>query len=215
MKWRKLGPIFQPDGNYPWMRTHAANPVAEHRAAEVFRIYFSSRDERNRSSIAWLEIDLRRPTQVLRLCERPVLEPGPAGAFDDSGASMGCLVARADGSRFLLLVGWHLEAAVPWRNRWACRRAPVRQRSRNRTPRFVDTSPVDPHSLSYPWVLAGERGWMMWYGSNLSWGPGKDDTNHVIKCAESRDGIAWTRDGGTALGLRGQRRVRAFPGPAC
>jgi hypothetical protein len=204
VKWRKLGPIFQPDGHYSWMRTHAANPVAEHRGADVFRIYFSSRDERNRSSVAWLEIDLRRPAQVLRLGERPVLEPGPAGAFDDSGVSMGCLVAHPGGARFLYYVGWHLETNVPWRNRigLAVSRAGEAAFEKSSAP-VLDTSPVDPHSLSYPWVLAGERGWMMWYGSNLSWGPSKDDMTHVIKCAESRDGSAWTRDGSTALGVEG------------
>ena len=67
MRWRKLGPVFQPNNNYQWMRTHAANPVAERRGADLFRIYFSSRDERNRSSVAWVEIDLRRPLEVLRI----------------------------------------------------------------------------------------------------------------------------------------------------
>ena len=74
------------------MRSHAANPVAEHRGGDVFRVYFSSRDEHNRSSIAWLEVDLRRPLEVLRVAEQPVVVPGPAGTFDDSGASMGCPV---------------------------------------------------------------------------------------------------------------------------
>src|SRR5688572_27910591 len=116
MKWRKLGRIFQPDGNYPWMRSHAANPTAEHRGGDLFRVYFSSRDEHNRSSIAWLELDLRRPLEVLRLAERPVVTPGGPGAFDDSGASMGCLVAAPGGARHLYYLGWNLGVTVPWRN---------------------------------------------------------------------------------------------------
>jgi len=30
MRWRKPGRVYAPDGGKPWMRTHAANPIAEH-----------------------------------------------------------------------------------------------------------------------------------------------------------------------------------------
>jgi len=33
----------------------------------------------------------------------------------------------------------------------------------------------------------------MWYGSNLKWGPVKADMLHVLKYAESSDGIKWNR----------------------
>ena len=61
------------------MPPDAANPVAEHRGADVFRVYFSSRDERNRSSIAWVEIDLRRPLEVLRIASQ--YAKGPSAGF--------------------------------------------------------------------------------------------------------------------------------------
>ena len=39
----------------------------------------------------------------------------------------------------------------------------------------------------------------MWYGSNLSWGPEQRDMAHLIKYAESDDGIHWRRDGRIAI----------------
>jgi hypothetical protein len=36
MKWRKLGQIFAPDKNFPWMISHAANTVAEHIEGDIF-----------------------------------------------------------------------------------------------------------------------------------------------------------------------------------
>ena len=204
MRWRKLGPIFQPAGDLPWMRSHAANPVAEARGGDRFRVYFGARDERNRSSIGWIEIDLRRPREILARAEHPVLGPGPAGTFDDSGVSMGCLIRAADGRRFLFYLGWTLGVDVPWRNRVglalsADGEAPFEKLARP----VLDLGEADPLSLSYAWVLASGQSWLMWYGSNLDWGPDKADMTHVIKCAESRDGIEWTRDGRTALGFRG------------
>jgi hypothetical protein len=205
VKWRKLGPIFQPDNHHPWMRSHAANPVAEHRGGDVFRVYFSSRDERNRSSIGWVEIDLRRPATVLGLAERPVVEPGPVGSFDDSGTSMGCLVARPDGRRLLYYVGWNLGVTVPWRNSIGLALSADANavfEKHSRAP-ILDRHELDPYSLSYPWVLAEGGSWTMWYGSNLGWGAEQGEMSHVIKRAASRDGVDWVRDGGVALGLRG------------
>src|SRR5260221_12813685 len=116
MRWRKLGPVFQPDNHQPWMRSHAANPVAEHRGGDLFRVYFSSRDERNRSSIAWVEIDLRRPLEELPVASDPVLGPGEPGSFDDSGASMGCLVERSSRGGLPYSVGWELRVTRARRN---------------------------------------------------------------------------------------------------
>jgi hypothetical protein len=209
MRWRKLGAIFQPGGEQPWMRSHASNPVAEHRGGELFRIYFGSRDRDNRSSIGWVEIDLRRPGQVLRLSERPAVAPGPAGAFDDSGASMGCLVPRPDGSRFLYYVGWNLGVTVPWRNSIGLAVSAGADAAFEKVSRapVLDRSEADPYSLSYPWVIVEGESWTMWYGSNLTWGPAQDDMAHVIKRAQSRAGIAWQRDGAVALGLSGQGEI--------
>ena len=213
MRWRKLGRIFEPHDHAPWMRSHAANPVAEHRGGDLFRVYFSSRDERNRSSVAWVEIDLRRPLEVLRIAEEPVLSPGSAGAFDDSGASMGCLVQRADGVRLLYYVGWNLGVTVPWRNSIglavsAAADAPFEKHSR--AP-ILDRHDRDPYSLSYPSVIAENGAWTMWYGSNLTWSASQADMSHVIKRAESADGMAWQRDGAAVVGLQAGEIALARP----
>jgi hypothetical protein len=204
MKWRKLGRIFQPENNQTWMRSHASNPVAEHRSGDVFRVYFGARDERNRTSIGWLEIDLRHPARVLRLAAQPVVAPGTAGAFDDSGASMGCLVAAAGGARYLYYVGWNLGVTVPWRNSIglaisAGDDAPFEKYS---PAPVLDRSRSDPYSVSYPSVLRDGAAWRMWYGSDLNSGAKREDVLHVIKHAESGDGRQWTPGQGIALDIR-------------
>src|SRR5438477_8439003 len=165
------------------MRTHAANPVAEHRGADVFRVYFSSRDERNRSSIAWVEIDLRRPLEVLRIASQPVLGPGEPGSFDDSGTSMGCLVTRPEGTRLLYYVGWNLGVTVPWRNSigLAISEGLDEPFERIALAPIMDRCATDPYTISYPCVLYDGRTWKMWYGSSLAWGAMQADMNHVIK----------------------------------
>jgi predicted GH43/DUF377 family glycosyl hydrolase len=43
----------------------------------------------------------------------------------------------------------------------------------------------------------------MWYGSNIAWGPVKSDMRHLIKYAESDDGIHWTRNNQVAIDFSG------------
>ena len=87
MKWKKLGQVFCPDNQFPWMKTHAANPIAEALGDGLFRVYFTSRDEKNRSSIGSLEFDIRDPLKIKNISDKPLVAPGELGLFDDSGAA--------------------------------------------------------------------------------------------------------------------------------
>lgn len=201
MRWRKLGRVFAPHRQHDWMQSHAANCAALRIDTHRYRIFFSSRDARNRASIGWVEIDLRDPLSVLAISQQPVLTPGETGTFDDSGVSLACLVA--DGNlTYLYYTGWNLGVTVPWRNSIGlavsrdglhferCSLAPVLDRNR-----------VDPFSLSYPFVMRDADGWRMWYGSNLRWGAEQRDMDHVIKYATGLAPDAWTPTGNVCIGI--------------
>lgn len=200
MRWRKLGLVFCPVDVHDWMRSHAANTVAEHVEGDLFRVYFSTRGENNRSSVGWVDIDLRDPLTVVRVADTPVIGPGRVGTFDDSGASMGCLLRRGD-ARYLYYLGWNLGVTVPWRNSigLAISAGPGQPFERWSEAPVMDRAPVDPFSISYPWVLEDGPVLRMWYGSNLDWGPAQTDMAHLIKYAESKDGIHWVREGRVAI----------------
>ncbi len=66
---------------------------------------------------------------------------------------------------------------------------------------ILDRSEEDPFSISYPSILNEKGKYKMWYGSNLTWGKDQSDMNHVIKYAESSDGISWKRSGQVAVSL--------------
>jgi hypothetical protein len=203
MKWTKLGRVFCPDGQFEWMRSHAANPVAEHRAGDVFRIHFSTRDAQNRSRIGYVEIDLREPQRILSLSQAPVLEPGALGLFDDSGVSLACLT-NVRGQRYLYYLGWNLGVTVPWRNAIGLAISPGFDAPFTKVSLapVLDRGHEDPYSLSYPYVLQDGALFRMIYGSNLSWGAKQEDMAHLLKYAESDDGIHWRRDGQVAIGFK-------------
>ena len=194
MKWRKLGHLYAPDGSKPWIRTHAANPTVEHLGGELFRVYFSGRDERNRSSIGSCDVVLDGRPRVVAEAAEPVLGPGELAMFDDCGVSIGCLL-RVGHRRYLYYMGWHLTVAVPWQNALGLAISEGDGQPFRRVSRFpiLPLDEIDPYTISYPWVRREGDRFRMWYGSNLQWGARKEDMRHVIKYADSTDGIRWNR----------------------
>ena len=202
MKWRKLGLLFCPENNFTWMLSHASNPIAEIVNSSNWRIYFSTRDKDNRSSIGCIELDITDPRQGVNIPTKPLVSPGEVGLFDDSGASMSCLVSVNE-TKYLYYTGWCLGVTVPWRNSIGlavCHQNSADFQKYTKAP-IMDRSHIDPFSLSYPWVMRDKDIWKMWYGSNLSWGSQHSDMKHVIKYAESVDGIHWERRGQIAIPL--------------
>jgi len=193
--WKKCGHIYSPSGERPWARTHAANPIAQHQDGDLFRIYFSSRDERNRSSIGYILIDLRRPHEIIEESPEPVLPVGDLGMFDDSGVSIGCLVDMQPAT-YLYYMGWNLAVTVPWKNAvgLAISEGPGEPFRRHSRFPVMPLDEIDPYTISYPWIIEDEGVYRMWYGTSLTWGATPGDMCHVIKYAESVDCIHWKRD---------------------
>lgn len=202
--WRKLGRIYVPDGSKPWARSHAAYPVAEHIGGDAFRVYFSTRDAANRSSIAYVDIDMRAPTTVLREADAPVLSPGAPGTFDDSGVTIGCIVPVGN-CRYLYYTGWHVPASAPWQTTigLAISDGPERPFERHSPIPILPVNDIDPYKMTYPWVLHESGTFRMWYGSDLIRKATREDSRHLVKYAESTDGIDWRRENRIAVDFAG------------
>src|SRR5437660_935474 len=193
MRWEKIGNLFCPDNNYPWMVSHAANPFAEKIADSIFRIYFTCRDTESRSHISSIDVNMV-DLKIINIAPKPVLTPGLPGTFDDSGTAMGYLI-NINSTKFLYYLGWNLKVTVPWLNTiglaiWNKNNETFEKYS---MAPLLDRSNEDPYSISYPSVLFENGIYRMWYGSNLRWGKTPEKMNHVIKYAESIDAIHWRR----------------------
>ncbi|MFO1321950.1 MAG: hypothetical protein U1F52_20280 [Burkholderiales bacterium] len=204
MEWRKLGRIFCAEGQNDWMFSHAMIPVAERIEADLWRVYFSPRDRRNRGHGAWLDIDMRRPTRVERLCERPVLEPGALGCFDDSGALPNSLVT-VGGRKRLYYTGINLGVTVKIRN--AIGLAEWNEASERFERLFegpvIDRTREHPHFVATPEVHYDGR-YRAWFTSCVRWTEEAEGPKHHyrLEYAESEDGIVWDRPGTVAVDFR-------------
>ena len=194
MKWKKLGLLFVPEKQHPWMVSHATLPIAQHINRDIFRIYFSCRNSSQQSNVGYIELDIRSPKEILNISPHPVLSPGNPGLYDDSGTSLACILP-IQSKLYGFYVGWNLSVTVPWRNSIGLGIYDAEENyfSKPFFAPILDRSHIDPFSLSYPWIITENNLFKMWYGSNLNWGAQKNEMQHVIKYAESQDGIHWER----------------------
>lgn len=195
--WKKLGQIYVPkeSGLHPKLMSHAANPLPVHLDGDVYRVFFSGRDENNRSSVGAVDVDLVE-RKIINEHYQPFFEHGPVGSFFADGVSIGNCY-EADGVRYMLFMGWQSPKNGHWRGdigRLIV--TPELTLELDGSGPFIGCDHLDPISLSYPWVWARPSGgYNMWYGSTLDWDAGNGEMLHVIQHASSGDGHHWHRSG--------------------
>jgi hypothetical protein len=201
MRWRERQRIFEPAGQAAWIGTHAALPVAQP-IGDRHRIFFSSRDERGRSHIGFIELSLDRPTELLQVSPSAVISPGALGTFDDAGVTPACLVDH-DGRLLLYYTGWVLGSSVPFYLNVGLAESDDGGRTFHKVSEapLLDRHAVDPYLTASPWVLIDNGTWRMWYVSGTEWRLTTDGPRHRyhIKYAESPDGRRWKREGRVAI----------------
>lgn len=192
--------------------THASAPVAVSVNDSLYRIYFSTRDGRNRSHVGYLELDIQRPAEIPSVSDEPVLRPGPLGHFDDYGV-YGSSILEHDGMLFMYYIGWS-----------PGQRGPLFYSSiglavsddRGNTFRKISVAPVlarseyDPCLVTAPFVMVENGVWRMWYVSGFKWEEDEDGLHsyYHVKYAESKDGLQWERNGLVCIDLlHGERNI--------
>jgi len=201
MRWRRLGRIFHSEGQHSWMRTHAALPFAQNIEGDLYRIYFTARDENNRSHVGWLELELTRPDRILRLAESPLLSPGAPGTFDDAGTTLSWIVRHGERS-YAYYIGWSLRRTVPYHLAIGVAVGGIQRPAVTRVSGpIIDRSRVDPFFCTAPCVLVEDGTWHMWYVSGRGWVKENERLvpTYETQYAVSKDGIEWERTGVTVL----------------
>src|SRR5258708_13419220 len=88
MRWEKLGRLYCPRPVHPKLATHAANPLAVALDGDLYRVFFSGRDDQNRSSVGFVDVNIVS-RQVMYVHDRPAFEHGPPGSFYSHAVSVG------------------------------------------------------------------------------------------------------------------------------
>jgi hypothetical protein len=202
MAWRKLGLIYYPSGDYPWNQSHAQVPVVDASDEEHWRIYFASRDDQQRSHTSYIDVQPGEPCNILYVRDRPILEPGRVGTFDDCGV-MPSWIVDVDGFKYLYYIGWTVRNTIPYHNSIGLAISEDGGRSFQRYaegPLFSPTA-SEPYFTGTSCVLRDGGIWKNWYLSCTKWEviDGRAEPFYHIKYAESQDGVHWVRSGTVAI----------------
>ncbi|HJT25352.1 MAG TPA: hypothetical protein VJ873_12305 [bacterium] len=205
LSWEKLGRIVAPNPRIPWMSTFTGSSFAlPVEGGPLCDVYVTGRDDKNRSRIGKIRINLADPAKAPEIGPEPLLTLGDLGAFDENGTAYPCLLEH--GGRVLLYyVGWMPTVLTPYQCHigLAALEPGGTFKRLSRAP-VVERTDTDYLSLGSCFVMEDEGKFRMWYTSYLSWGkaPGEPKHTYVIKYGESKDGLRWERCDEISIGIQ-------------
>jgi len=203
LKWEKLGRPFNPTKikNISWMQEFAQAP-----SVIIFdyfvRVYISSRPKRDsngqyKSYTGFVDLDRNNLLSVLRFSEKPILEHGGPGMFDEFGIYPTSVIKHKN--KYLAYYGgWTRCESVPFNVAIGCATSDDGEHFEK-----VGDGPTLSYSLNEPFVISGpkirefKKGKLeLFYitGSKWLYNNGKPEPIYHIRHAESfDDGITWEK----------------------
>jgi hypothetical protein len=107
MRWKKRGLVWANVGTSGWSSNSALTPTPFLLNDDVVRVYAGFRDHQGVSRIGYVDLDASDPCRVLAVSDKPALDIGRAGCFDDNGVILGDVVRCGDEIR-MYYVGFQL-----------------------------------------------------------------------------------------------------------
>ena len=200
--WKKHGIIYNVDDRLPWANSHAQIPTVDIITENRLTVFFSSRDQANRSLIAQMEVDASNPANILDIKPSPLLNLGLPGTFDDCGL-MPSSIVNWQGIKYLYYIGWNVRNTVPYHNSVGLAISEDGGRSYRRLFEgpVMDRTAQEPYFCATTCVRIENGIWRNWYLSCTGWQliNGRMEPLYHLKYAESDDGINWRREGKIAI----------------
>jgi hypothetical protein len=210
----KKGLIFAVDGTRPWSQSHAQIPSPDLLPNGRIRIYYSTRDKLNRSLTSFIEVNADNPKEILYDHDRPILEFGKLGCFDDCGVMPSSVVTHG-GIKYLYYCGWNTSTTIRYRNCIGLALSEdggVTFRRAFEGP-ILDRTKDEPHLVVTPHVIIEDGIWKMWYCGCTEWKivDGVTEPQYLIKYAESKNGIDWIRENRVLISYRHESEAIGRP----
>lgn len=196
MSWKKLGVLIEPNSNVDWMSAYAG-PSFVRIVDEKVLVYVSGRDNNNISRVGIVEVNLDNEThEVVSINQKPSLDVGHTGLFDESGASYPWIV-EGNGKHYMYYVGWVAGGKSRFQNFTgvAVSEDGGYNFKRIKNTPILDRTDVEPYGSGSCCVFKEDDRWVMYYTSFEPWEdkPGKNRPTYNIKKAISKDLINWDR----------------------
>lgn len=207
MKWKKNGLLYC-HSNAAGLPLYTTVPFALHLNDDIYRIYFSPRDEKSRSYPVYIDIDIFTG-QVINKASQPLLVHGQAGSFDDAGCILFQVLSYKQ-KKYLYYAGWSLAQQVPFKCfiGLALANEGSDDFAKFSEAPILNSNTHNPYITGSPWVLIEDGLWRMWYLSGLKWEEQPDGTVkhfYTITYAESDNGIDWRPSGKVCIPFKNDK----------
>ncbi len=197
MKWVKKGLIFKPKGDLEWAQTHAQVVTVQNMDNKFLRVIYSSRDSMGRSLPSYLDLDIDNPNKILYVHDKPILELGNIGSFDDCGIMPTWQLTRPDGY-YLYYIGWNIRNTIPYHNAIGLAYSKDgKNYEKIYNGPIIHRTALEPFFNGNASVIFENNIYKMWYLSCTNWitKNGKAEPRYHIKYATSKDNLNWERNG--------------------
>jgi len=197
MNWDKKGLIYAPDGNSSWAKHTAMTPTPFLISDDVIRIYAGFRDDEGVSRIGYVDVNADNPKEILKISEKPVLDIGEPGCFDDNGVILGDVI-KVDNKLYMYYIGFQLVKKVKF---LAFTGLAISEDNGDTFQRYQKTPILDrtvkaPYIRAIHSVLYEDDIFKAWYPIDKGWQyiDGLPYPSYNIWYTESNDGIHFTKE---------------------
>ncbi len=205
MRWLKHGIVWKPDGSLSWARSHATCPTPIVLRDGTLRVYVQCRDFNNVGRVGYVDLNPNDPREVIGFSDKPVLDIGEPGCFDDNGVFQTSVINAENNNLFMYYVGFELCHHIRYRLFTGLAVSTDGGFTFNRHLKvpILDRVPQEEFFRCGPFVSKNQFGYQMWYVSGSEWTiiDGKKMPIYDLKTINSQDGINWIGQGRSVLKL--------------
>lgn len=204
-QWIKKGKVYDPEqeDNRPFWRWNFAQGQNVLVFDDFIRVYICCREKpddfgKTVSRVSYVDLSKDNPMEVIRVSEKPVLELGKIGTFDEFG-TYPFSVIRVGNHIYGYYGGITRCESVPFNASIGCAISTDNGESFQK----VGIGPVLTHSIDEPFVVCSPKvrmfndQWVMYYSAGKSWTKNENDNRaeicYKLRMALSSDGINWTK----------------------
>ncbi len=195
----KIGLIPLPSLRPSWMHSHAYIPNAFLLNEKTVRIVLAFWDKHTIGRAGYLDVSAKNPLELLGYSEKPSLDVGEPGTFDDNGISPLCLTRQDTGKLWMYYAGWQLNDKI----RYLIYTGLAESVDDGVTFTRIKKTPVLERSDQELIIRSGccvyreANHWKMLYaaGSNTVDIAGKPVPTYDLKSMISKDGVYWPDQG--------------------
>ncbi|MCL1123895.1 hypothetical protein [Shewanella surugensis] len=197
MLWNKLGFIDTDEIAFDWASNSALTPTPFLLDDMTIRVYSGMRDEEGISRIGYVDLSIDDPTKVINYSQKPCLDIGFDGGFDDNGIILGDII-RSENELWMYYVGFQLVKKAKFLafSGLAISKDRGETFSRTQNTPILDRSDNGLTINAIHTVIKENGIYRCWYAAGDSWQNigGVDYPKYNIHYTESSDGVTFNKD---------------------